>query len=260
MQSRAIAFAVMLTLAPAAWAQAVRAEGAASAAADADAAMERAKRAAAGPLRAIQQASKIRRRPGEGEAVAPAAAAPAATPTSTTASTSAPSTVLAVSGASASVPAAAAPVPAPAPAPPPERAVERAEAPAVARVLEAEARMPTVAAVAAIEAPAAAVATPTMPTMAVSQPLLDTLPMQPKVLSMVEPNIPPRVMEQGPRVAEVEAELMLRADGSVAGVTLLPPVPRAWQRYITAALEQWRFEPLGAARTHRVRLVFSAPN
>ncbi len=242
MQSRVVALVVMLTMAPAVWAQAARAEGAA---ADADAAMERAKRAAAGPLKAIQQASKIRRRPGEGEPAAPAApVAPTATATTTT--------VLAASGAAA--PAAAAPAPAL------ERAAERAEAPVVARVLEAEARMPTVAPVAAIEAPTAAPATAMMPAMAVSQPLLDTLPLQPKVLSIVEPNIPARLMEQGPRVAEVEAELMLRADGSVAEVSLLPPVPRAWQRYITTALEQWRFEPLGAARTHRVRLVFNAAN
>lgn len=246
MLSRVLALAVMLTMAPAAWAQAARAEGAAS---EADTAMERAKRAAAGPLKAIQQASKIRRRPGEGEPAAPVAAG-AATP----AATPPTSTVLAASTA-ATPPSAAG-----AAAPPPVAAAERAEAPAVARVLEAESRVPTLSTVAGIEAPTAVRATTTMPAMAVSQPLLDTLPLEPKVLSMVEPNIPARLMEQGPRVAEVEAELALRVDGSVAEVTLLPPVPRAWQRYITTALEQWRFEPLAAARTHRVRLVFNAQN
>jgi hypothetical protein len=39
-------------------------------------------------------------------------------------------------------------------------------------------------------------------------------------------------------------------------VALLPPVPRAWQRYLLAALEKWRFEPLASARVHRVQLVF----
>ena len=50
-------------------------------------------------------------------------------------------------------------------------------------------------------------------------------------------------------------ELVDRADDTVAEVVvlllLLPPVPRAWQRCITAALAQWRFEPLSAPRVHR---------
>lgn len=235
MHSRFIAAAVLLTLASAAWGQAARADSA-----DSDAAMERAKRAAAGPMKAIQQASKIRRRPGEPDAPAsPAApAAPAA----------GSSTVLAASAAAA--PAVVAPVPLP----------ERAAAPAAGRVLEGVVRMPTVAVVAPLASRTSAPATATMPALVVSQPLLEALPVQPKVLSMVEPNIPSRLMDQGPRVAEVEAELSLRADGSVAEVVLVPPVPRAWQRYITTALEQWRFESMAGPRQHRVRLVFGSAN
>ena len=79
---------------------------------------------------------------------------------------------------------------------------------------------------------------------------------QPKLVTMIEPDIPTRVLVEGPRVVEIFADLALRADGTVGNVTLLPGVPRAWQRYVTAALERWRFEPLPAQRVHRVQLVF----
>ena len=229
MHSRSIVLAALLTLAPAAWGQPAKAE-----ASESDAAMERAKRAAAGPLKAIQQASRINRRRGEPEpAPAPGAAVIAAA-------------------------AAAAPVATPAS---PARA---AEAPAAALVLDVDARVPAPAEVAAVDAitpaalaPAAASTLP--PPGTVTQTLLDTLPVQPKLREMVEPGIPPSLLAQGPRGVEVEAELSLRADGSVAAVTLLPPVPRAWQRHIVSALERWRYEPMAEARVHRVRLVFSNP-
>lgn len=241
MPSRLIAVAVLLTLVPAAWAQAPRAESA-----ETDAAMERAKRAAAGPLKAIQQAAKITRRRGEGETGAPA----------TVVVVSATATPVAASVAASA--AAAAPV---APAPQQARPIEP---PPAAQVLDVGARVPAAAEMAQVApiapaalAPAAATALPSPG--AVTQPLLDTMPALPQVLEMVEPSIPPAVLAQGPRGAEVEAELSLRADGSVAGVTLLPPVPRAWQRHIIAALERWRYEPMAGPRTHRVRLVFTDP-
>jgi len=80
---------------------------------------------------------------------------------------------------------------------------------------------------------------------------------QPKLLTMVEPDIPARVLVDGPRVSEIFADLTLRPDGTVASVALLPGAPRAWQRFVVSALERWRFEPLPATRVHRVQLVFS---
>lgn len=79
---------------------------------------------------------------------------------------------------------------------------------------------------------------------------------QPKLLTMFEPDIPARVLVDGPRVTEILADLTLRTDGTVASVALLPGVPRAWQRYVVSALERWRFEPLPAVYVHRVQLVF----
>ncbi len=229
MHSRSIALVALLTLTPVAWGQAAKAEDTA-----AEAAMERAKRAAAGPLKAIQQAAKInRRRAGPEPVPVPAGAVVAAS------TVDLPS---AANGASAAL------------------APERAEVPAAEQVLEADVRLPAVAEVAEVSpiatearTPAAAAALP--PTAALTEPVLDT---RPQVLDMVEPNIPPALLAQGPQLAEVDAELSLLADGSVAGVTLLPPVPRAWQRYITAALERWRFAPMSGPRLHRVRLVFGA--
>jgi hypothetical protein len=42
----------------------------------------------------------------------------------------------------------------------------------------------------------------------------------------------------------------------VSDVRVLPPVPRTLAPAIAAAVEQWRFAPLPAARPHRVVLVF----
>jgi hypothetical protein len=79
---------------------------------------------------------------------------------------------------------------------------------------------------------------------------------QPRLLRMVEPDIPARVLIDGPRVNEVLADLFLREDGTVISVSLVSSVPRSWHRYVISALERWRFEPLPAARVHRVQLVF----
>lgn len=80
---------------------------------------------------------------------------------------------------------------------------------------------------------------------------------KPRVLSMVEPNVPQPILDTLLRT-EVPVEMLVRADGSVTGVTLLPPAPRGLQRYIVDALERWRFEPMWADRTHRVVLVIGS--
>ena len=74
---------------------------------------------------------------------------------------------------------------------------------------------------------------------------------------MVPPDIPPRVYDQIGTLTEVNAELTVRRDGSVAGVNILPPVPRAAVRYLVEALQRWRYEPMSAEQTVRVQLVFN---
>lgn len=117
-------------------------------------------------------------------------------------------------------------------------------------------RMALAAPVAALErasVPAAALAS--LPALA--GPASVPAKMAPKLTNMVEPSIPQRVLDGIGRLGDVSVDLTIRADGSVAAVAMLPPAPRQIQRYVEAALEQWRYEPLPAQQLHRVQLVFN---
>ena len=80
---------------------------------------------------------------------------------------------------------------------------------------------------------------------------------EPKLLQMVEPAMPPSVLAELGRGIEVTAELSLRVDGTVDDVRLLSRTSRNLQRVLLAALLQWRFEPLARPTLHRVQLVFN---
>jgi hypothetical protein len=213
---------ICLAATSATWAQSDKKPDAAEAAA----AMERAQRLAANPMRIILQASKIKRKGGgEGEP-AEAAAEPATRTDAAIASRA---------------------VPAP-----------RGLVASTAIVLTAGPLLaaPTSAPVAALqdEGPAAAMT----PMPAALAPLAEVTPLiTPKLAQMVEPVIPARLREQVGTGYEVLADLTIQADGSVSEVALLPPTPRLLQRQVQAALQQWRFEPLPATRVHRVQLVYS---
>ena len=71
---------------------------------------------------------------------------------------------------------------------------------------------------------------------------------------LVEPGIPDHLLRTLTR-REVRVELSLRADGTVAGVHLLPPAPEDLAPYLVEALRQWRYDPLPGPRRHRVELV-----
>ncbi len=88
-------------------------------------------------------------------------------------------------------------------------------------------------------------------------PLAALAPMaqEPRLLTMVEPQIAPRLLLDLGRTLEVLAELSIRPDGSVSKVDFVPPLPRPLQRAVQEALEQWRFEPLPGAQVHRVQMV-----
>jgi hypothetical protein len=79
---------------------------------------------------------------------------------------------------------------------------------------------------------------------------------EPKLLSMVEPALPPDVQAELRRSGELMAELSLNVDGTVGDVRLLSRTPRNVQRVLLAALSQWRFEPMVQPTVHRVQLVF----
>lgn len=222
----------------------------------AKAAMERAQRMADNPLRVILQAGKIKRKDDAPEPVPdpavrrtavrtgteaanPALATARPTVAAPTVATSAPASV-------AAAPAPAPGTPAPTPEPPPDKVMPSTllSTPAAANVPALEIAQPVEAA--------------PVTTKAVAPQAIPLAPVnvRPTLVTMVEPEIPTRLLGEAGRVSEVLADLTLREDGSVAAVALLPPVPRAWQRYIITALEKWRFEPLPSGRMHRVQLVF----
>lgn len=206
-------------------------------------AMERAQRAAANPMRVILEAAKIKRRadadgpePADANAVRRTAQRPAAVATAETAPVAA--VVAAPAAAMAPAPAAVAPPP---PAPPPSIAALPVALPAVQRV-------DAVSAVGTVGAPALT-----------SLPALDARPLpdaKPKLVKMVPPEVPERVLAQLTR-NEVNVDLLIRPDGTVGEVNMLAPAPRTLQRFVVEALERWTFEPLPAATVHRVQLVFS---
>jgi TonB family protein len=205
--------------------------------AEAAAAMERAKRQAANPLRVILEASKPRRKGAEAEP-AEAAAPRAAQPPQ-----------LAV---------AAPPVQPVLAKPVPEAAVPSRIVTEVTLNSAALQRKEAAAPVAALQAAGSATNMTPLPAAALAMPKLAAAPARPKLIAMVEPSVPPRVVDEiGGKLNEVEVDVTIRADGTVASATVLPPAPRQLHRYVVAAVEQWRFEPLPGERVHRVQLVFN---
>lgn len=82
-------------------------------------------------------------------------------------------------------------------------------------------------------------------------------PAKPQLVDMVEPALTAAMFDSLSSGQGVTADLLIRADGSVATVTVLPPAPRPVVRAVVAALLQWRFDALPTDRSHRVHLVFN---
>ena len=88
-------------------------------------------------------------------------------------------------------------------------------------------------------------------------PTLGAGPARVKLINRVDPELGQRQLDDLGRNAVVTVDMTIRADGTVAAITLVPPTPRSIQRALVAALEQWRFEPLPSERLHRVQLLFN---
>lgn len=240
-------------------------------AAEAAAAMERAKRQAAGPMRIILEASKARRKPGEVEAAAVAAptTAPEATSLRPVASRSAtPGAVVTPTAGSTPPNVVAGPVIAPAAlaANPAVSAVPAVTGGPSPGAVDAQATLDP----GALGAKATPAAVSGLESSSVVGPIVAPLAVAPKVtvpqlqtsdrvrlLSMVEPEVPQRVLDEMGRNAAIQVDLLLRADGTVASVELASPAPRGMLRMLTPSLEQWKFAPLAAQRTHRIELLFN---
>lgn len=222
---------------------------------EAAAAMERAKRLAAGPMRVILEASKGKRVPAE------AAAAPVTSdagsvrnvasrpqPAPETAPRAVPATqAAAIETAPAPAPAVAAPAPAP-------------SAVTTQITLSSDALQGhSVTAVPGIEraAPASAASMPNLPAAPTVMPKVADALVKPKLISRVDPELSQRLLDDLGRNAVVSVDLSIRANGTVGGVGFVTNVPPRVQRVVLAALEQWRFEPVASDRVHRIELVFN---
>ena len=237
------------------------------AAAEAAAAMERAKRQASGPMRVILEASKARRKGNEPEAppaaetasvrpvavrsAAAAAAAPAAAPAGAATALGSATLVL---QAPAGAPAMAEPA---AVAAPVAAAVVKSAPVLTTLSSEALQTKSVLAPVPGLELTRAA-AEPAPPlASSAAIPSLAAGPARVKLVNRVDPEVPQRLLDELGRNALVLVDLGIRADGSVSAVTLAGPAPRSLLRWLVAALEQWQFEPLPAARVHRIELLFN---
>jgi TonB family protein len=213
--------------------------------AEAAAAMQRAERIASNPMRIILQAGKINRKPGADESAPTPAPIPAAAPR-------APAPVLVASVATVSSNANTqrpAPEPTAEPAPVAAEAVYKADARMKATAPAAFAPLSAGEAPSLINVVALSAAAPSLMSVADAA--------APKLKRMVEVEVPRNVLDLMSRGQEVMVKFTVAADGSVSDVNLQAPAPRQLARYVQAAVSQWQFEPMAAARSHAVQLVFN---
>lgn len=80
----------------------------------------------------------------------------------------------------------------------------------------------------------------------------------PKVIKKVPPEFPREASQQSISSGTVKAKMSIESDGSVSGVEILEAQPRRiFDKAVTRALMDWKFEASGEKQTHEVKLVFS---
>ena len=225
-----------------------------------DDAARRAERAASNPMRMIIEAAKIK----------PKAKAPEAPPKPETPTRPAEVTRAAVPAAVEPRPAApatpvtpAAPVVTAAPAAPTTPVAATAPAPVAPVVADAPASTavpppagPPESAVATVEVSA----TPRSDSVAeaaqaAAEPELAAL----KLASVVEPEMPRRLIGKVRGEVQVHVAFTVQADGRVADAAVRRSSHPSMDSAILEAVRQWRYEPIAAARPHEVQLVLRAP-
>ncbi|MDT9000483.1 energy transducer TonB [Paucibacter sp. APW11] len=81
----------------------------------------------------------------------------------------------------------------------------------------------------------------------------------PKVVKKVPPEFPREATQRGVSAGSVKAKLSIDAEGKVTEVSIMESEPpRVFDRAVTRALMEWRFEGNGEKQTHEVKLVFKA--
>jgi hypothetical protein len=109
-----------------------------------------------------------------------------------------------------------------------------------------DAARPTVASGAPAAVPAMASAPP-------SSPVAARVPL--RLVTMVEPDIPGRLLARLSQPSRFGLVVDVREDGSVAAVELRSGSPRSFEPMILAAVRQWRYAPTGQAARQAVDLV-----
>jgi len=77
----------------------------------------------------------------------------------------------------------------------------------------------------------------------------------PKLVSMVEPDLPPRLFQRGGRRSEVVVDFTVNTDGSVGNVVVRSASNPNLEPPVLEAVRQWRYEAQPVPRPHVVRLV-----
>lgn len=79
----------------------------------------------------------------------------------------------------------------------------------------------------------------------------------PKIIKKVPPEFPAEAARQSISAGSVRAKMSIDPDGKVSGVEILEAEPRrVFDKAVTRALMDWKFEPSGEKQTHEVKLVF----
>ena len=227
-------------------------DAAASVSADSAAAMERAKRQAAGPMRFILEAAKGRRKAGDADTPAPAPVeAVVVRPVATRSVAVSPPV-------SEPVVRTSAPAPVLAVVEPPAQA--RALSPVLTEITLASQALqakPVAVTVPGLERTALATPAAAIPAAALSLPSLVSAPLIPQLVSQGDVELSVRALDEVSRGTVVQVDLKLRTDGSVADVKLISSVPRPLARELIPMLQQWRFRPLPREHVHRVEVLLN---
>ena len=79
----------------------------------------------------------------------------------------------------------------------------------------------------------------------------------PKVIKKVPPEFPREAAQQQITNGVVKAKMSIDAEGKVTEVAIVEAEPRRiFDKAVTRALMDWRFEASGEKQSHEVRLVF----
>jgi len=80
----------------------------------------------------------------------------------------------------------------------------------------------------------------------------------PKVIKKVPPEFPVEAKRKSISSGIVKAKMSIDAEGKVTGVEIIEAEPRKiFDKAVSNALIEWRFEPSGEKQTFEVKLVFN---